>query len=68
MRSENADLAWYGPLSYVLASEVADAEAIAVQITEEGQTDPTYNSLMVTQADSDVQNIEDLEGKTFSFR
>ena len=67
MRSENTDLAWYGPLSYVLASEVANAEAIAVQITEEGQTDPTYNSLMVTQADSDIQNIEDLEGKTFSF-
>lgn len=67
MRSENADVAWYGPLSYVLASEIADAEAIAVQITEEGQTDPTYNSLMVTQANSDIQNIEDLEGKNFSF-
>lgn len=67
MRSEEVDLAWYGPLSYVLASEVADAEAVAVQITEEGATDPTYKSLMITKADSDIQNIKDLEGGTFSF-
>lgn len=67
MRSEQVDIAWYGPLSYVLASEVADAEAVAVQITDEGETDPTYKSLMITNSASDVQNIEDLRGKTFSF-
>ncbi|MGH3147828.1 MAG: phosphate/phosphite/phosphonate ABC transporter substrate-binding protein, partial [Rubrobacter sp.] len=67
MRSGNVDLAWYGPLSYVLANEVADAEAIAVQTTEEGVKDPSYHSLMITQADSGITEIEDLEGKSFAF-
>lgn len=66
MRSGDVQVAWFGPLSYVLATEVAGAEAIAVQQTEEGQ-DPTYKSLIVTQPDSDIQSIEDLQGKTFSF-
>ena len=67
MRSGQVDLAWYGPLSYVLANKVAGAEAIAVQIAEEGETDPTYHSLMVTRKDSGIGDIRDLEGKTFSF-
>lgn len=66
MRSGDVQVAWLGPLSYVLAAEVAGAEAIAVQQTEEGE-DPTYKSLIVTQPDSDIQGIEDLRGKTFSF-
>ncbi len=48
MRSGEVDLAWFGPLSYVLANEIAGAKAIAVQVAEEGETDPTYNSLMIT--------------------
>lgn len=67
MRSGEVDVAWFGPLSYVLASELSKAEAVAVQVTEEGETNPTYKSLMITKADSDVQSIEDLKGKTFSF-
>jgi phosphonate transport system substrate-binding protein len=67
MRSGQVDAAWFGPLSYVLASEVAGAEAIAVQTTEDGQEDPSYRSLIITRAGSDIQSIEDLKGKTFSF-
>jgi len=66
MRSGDVQVAWFGPLSYVLAAEVAGAEAIAVQQTEEGE-DPTYKSLIVTRPDSDIRSIEDLRGKTFSF-
>lgn len=36
MRSGEVDVAWFGPLSYVLAAEVADAEAVAVQLDEAG--------------------------------
>jgi len=67
MRSGEADVAWLGPLSYVLASQRANAEAIAVQLTEEGSDKPTYKSFIITQADSDVQSLEDLRGKTFAF-
>lgn len=66
MRSGEVDVAWFGPLSYVLAAEVAGAEAIAVQLDEEGG-EPTYHSLMIAKADSDVESVEDLRGKTFSF-
>lgn len=67
MRSGEVDIAWFGPLSYVLATEIAGADAVAVQVAEEGETDPTYNSLMITQADSDIQDIQDLRGRSFSF-
>ncbi len=67
MRSENVDIAWFGPLSYVLAAEVAGAEAVAVQVEEEGEEEPTYNSYIITQQDSDIEEIEDLEGGTFAF-
>lgn len=67
MRSGEVDLAWFGPLSYVLAEEVAGAEAIAVPYEVEGE-EPTYKSVLLTRADNqEIQDVEDLAGKTFSF-
>lgn len=67
MRSGEVDLAWFGPLSYVLAEEVAGAEAVAVPYEVEGE-EPTYKSVLLTQAGNDeIQAVEDLAGKTFSF-
>jgi phosphonate transport system substrate-binding protein len=67
MRSGKVDVAWFGPLSYVLASDVAGAEAIAVPYEKKGEQ-PTYRSIILTQADNDeINGIKDLEGKTFSF-
>lgn len=66
MRSDKVDVALFGPLSYVLASEVAGAESIAVAFKKEGE-EPTYRSLIVTQANSDIKSVKDLKGKTFSF-
>lgn len=67
MRSGEAEVAWLGPLSYVLASQRANAEAVAVQLTEEGTENPTYRSFIITQKDSAVQGLEDLRDKTFAF-
>lgn len=67
MGSGEAEVAWLGPLSYVLASQRAEAEAIAVQIEEEGSQTPTYQSFIITKADSNVRDVKDLEGKTFAF-
>jgi len=67
MRSGEADVAWLGPLSYVLAVERASAEAFAVQLTEEGGDAPTYHSFIITQRDSDIQSLEDLRERTFAF-
>ena len=67
MRSGEAEVAWLGPLSYVLASQRANAEAIAVQLLEEGTKDPTYQSFIITRKDSGVRSLEDLKGKNFAF-
>lgn len=67
MRSGKADMAWFGPLSYVLAEDVADAEAVVVPFEKKGE-EPTYKSIILTQADNEeIQALEDVEGKTFSF-
>lgn len=67
MRSGKVDVAWFGPLSYVLAEDVAGAEAVAVPFEEEGE-EPIYKSVMLTQDGNDeIQAVEDVAGKTFSF-
>jgi len=67
MRSGEVDVAWFGPLSYVLAADVAGAEAVAVPYEQEGE-EPTYKSIILTQADNaEISSTEDVEGKTFSF-
>ena len=65
MRTGNAQLAYLGPFSYVTARERAGAECLVVQ----GQvgTKGGYKSYIVVQADSDIQSLEDLQGKTFAF-
>ena len=45
MRAEKVDFAWFGPFSYVLASERAGAEAFAVGKDAKGST--TYRSYLV---------------------
>lgn len=67
IRSGRVDLAVFGPFSYVLAHKVAGAEAVAAQTTEEGQKTSTYHSLIITQPDSGIKSIGDLQGRTFSF-
>lgn len=64
MRTGQAQLAFLGPFAYVTAVERAGAECICV-IATDGATG--YYSYIVTRADSGIESIEDLEGKTFAF-
>jgi len=70
MRADKIDVAFFGPFSYVLASEQADAEAIITGGTETGEI-ATYHSCIVTHPDSGITCIEDLLANaseiTFSF-
>ena len=66
MRSKKVDIGWFGPLSYVLAATVGDAEAIAAPL-KKGQKEPTYHSVMVTRPETGIKSIKDLKGKTFAF-
>ncbi len=65
MRSEKLDLASFGPFSYIIAQERSDAIPIAVRAKDE--EDATYNSWIVVPDESDVQTLEELEGKSILF-
>ncbi|MBW4475084.1 MAG: phosphonate ABC transporter substrate-binding protein [Stenomitos rutilans HA7619-LM2] len=65
MKKDRVDLAWFGPLSYILAEQEAGAEAFAVGVRDNGQS--TYRSLFVVPGDSPLKSLEDLKGKTVAF-
>lgn len=70
MRAGRADAFEVGPFSYVLAAQVADAEAIAVgnYSTKVDETViPGYYSVMFTKKGSGIKSIADLAGKSFAF-
>ncbi|SFL71105.1 phosphonate transport system substrate-binding protein [Gracilibacillus orientalis] len=65
MRSKKLDLASFGPFSYIIAQERSDAIPFAVRAKSE--EDATYNSWVVVPDESDVQTLEELEGKSLLF-
>jgi phosphonate transport system substrate-binding protein len=66
MRAKKVDAAYFGPFSYVLAAQVADARVFAVPGSADGITS-TYNSLLVANAKSAITTVDGLVGHSFSF-
>jgi phosphonate transport system substrate-binding protein len=67
MRTKNADIAVYGPVSYVQAHDRSGAEAL-VLVAPEGNKELTgYTSLIITRPDSSAKTLADLEGKSFAY-
>jgi phosphonate transport system substrate-binding protein len=66
LRSGKLDIAYLGPFSYVLASEVAGAEAFAVAVTKKtGKS--AYHSMVITRKDKGLHTVDQLRGRTFAF-
>lgn len=66
MRAKHIDMAWFGPFSYIIAANVAGAEAIVNGVRRsDGKAE--YHSIIVTRADSGIETLEDLKGKSFAF-
>ncbi|MCC5668882.1 phosphonate ABC transporter substrate-binding protein [Nostoc sp. CHAB 5784] len=65
MRKDRVDVAWFGPLSYVLAQRESGAEAFAVGVRKNGQS--TYKSIFVVPGNSPVKSLKDLKGKNVAF-
>lgn len=66
MRSGKLELGEFGPLGYVLAHEVAKAEAIATFADAKGNPS-TYWASIVTWPGSPVKTMQDLKGHSFAF-
>lgn len=58
------DVAYFGPLSYVLARSKADIEAFAVGVS---RGSPTYTSVVVVPADSPIRAVGELKGRTVAY-
>ena len=66
MSSGELDLAYFGGLTYVQAREMADLHPLVTEVNPR-TGDTTYRSAIITPADSDIQEMEDLEGRDFAF-
>ncbi|MFZ7311406.1 phosphonate ABC transporter substrate-binding protein [Comamonas jiangduensis] len=66
LRSGKLDIAYLGPFSYVLAHELANAEAFAVAVTKKtGRS--AYQSKVIARKDKGLQSLDHLKGRTFAF-
>ncbi|HYA29479.1 MAG TPA: phosphate/phosphite/phosphonate ABC transporter substrate-binding protein [Acidobacteriota bacterium] len=64
LRVNKLDVAFLAPASYVLAKNEAN---IKVVLKSERKGIPFYYAAIITRADSGIQTLEDLRGKTFAF-
>lgn len=65
MRAKHIDAAMFGPFSYIMASERANAEVCVVRVGESGM--PTYNSYFITYKGSGINTLKDLKGKKLAY-
>lgn len=63
MRAGRAHIAWYGGKTYIKAAEIAGAEAFAAGVRF-GDNNAGYYSYFVVPADSALNGLNDLYGKT----
>ncbi|TCS64282.1 phosphate/phosphite/phosphonate ABC transporter substrate-binding protein [Varunaivibrio sulfuroxidans] len=66
MRNNKLEIAQFGPLGYVLAHQVAGAEAVATFATPDGKPS-TYTASIVTWPGSGIASLDDVRGKSFAF-
>ncbi|WP_088006902.1 phosphate/phosphite/phosphonate ABC transporter substrate-binding protein [Indiicoccus explosivorum] len=57
MNFDQIDMAYLGPLTYVIAQEQSNAKAIVTQLVG---GEPFYHSYIITQADNEAETLEDL--------
>ena len=66
MRNGKLEIGEFGPLGYVLAHQVAKAEAVAAFGTADGKPD-TYWASIVTYPGSGIKTVAEIKGHSFAF-
>lgn len=61
MKKKRIEVAWYGPTSYVLAEQEANAEAFLV--AQDTKKNTSYRSMFLVPAASPIKTLADLKGK-----
>lgn len=64
MRNGRIDLAYFGPLSYVLARQKSEIEPF-VALKAKGST--TYQSVVIANAGAGIKRIEDIKGRNMAY-
>lgn len=62
--NDRLDLAYFGPLSYILAKTKSDIEPFAARLRD-GAT--TYTSLIIGNAEAGIDDVADIAGTTVAF-
>ncbi len=66
IRYNHVQVAYFGPFSYVLASEVAQIEPLVTGV-QQATGSSKYNSVLIARTDSGIEKPQDIKGKTFAF-
>jgi phosphonate transport system substrate-binding protein len=66
MRNGKLEIAEFGPLGYILAHEVAKAEAVATFADAKGNPD-SYWASIVTYPQSGIKSVAEIRGHSFAF-
>jgi phosphonate transport system substrate-binding protein len=66
MTSGELDLAYFGGLTYVQARNQADVTPLVTEVNPR-TGDTTYRSIIIVPDQSGVQEVEEIEGRTFAF-
>ena len=66
MVNDELDLAYYGGLTYVQARKRGDVVPLVTEINPE-TGDTTYRSVIIVPAESEIEEVSELEGRDFAF-
>lgn len=64
MRFGRIDLAYFGPLSYVMAKSKSDIEPFAAMVIDGV---PTYRSIIIANVNSGIESYADIKGKKMAY-
>ena len=67
MRSGKLEIGEFGPLGYILAHQVAKAEAVATYATADGKKPSVYYASIVTHPGSGITTLKQVAGHSFAY-
>ncbi len=66
MANDELDLAYFGGLTYVQARDRAEVTPLVTEVNPR-TGDTTYRTVIIVPPDSEIEEVEDIEGRTFAF-